>query len=59
MTVGLTSWAIVVYRTHPCASGASECYRGLAVTLALLASAVFWGLGFSAAFVVRAVRRHA
>ena len=59
VTVGLTSWAIVVYRTHPCAAGAAECYRGLVVTLALLASAVLWGLAFAAVFVVRAVRRRA
>ena len=58
-TVGLTSWAVVVYRTHPCMPDAAECYRGLVVTLALLASAVLWGLGFAAVFVIRAVRRHA
>ena len=33
VTVGLTSWAMVVYRTHPCAAGAAECYRGLVITL--------------------------
>jgi len=59
VTVGLTSWAIVVYRTHPCAAGAAECYRGLVITLALLVSAVLWGLAFAVVFVVRSVRRHA
>jgi hypothetical protein len=59
VTVGLTSWAIVVDRTHPCAAGAAECYRGLVVTLALLASGVLWGLAFAVVFVVRSVRRHA
>lgn len=59
VTVGLTSWAIVVYRTHPCATGASECYRGLVITLALLVSAVLWGFAFAAVFVARSVRRHA
>lgn len=59
VTVGITSWAIVVYRTHPCAADASECYRGLVVTLALLASAVLWGLALATVFVIRTVRRHA
>jgi len=59
VTVGMTSWAVVVDRTHPCAEGASECYRGLATTLALLGAAILWGLGFAVAFVARSVRRSA
>lgn len=59
VTVGLTSWGFVVDRTHPCAEGASECYRGLATTLALVGSAILWGLGLAVAFAARAVRRSA
>jgi hypothetical protein len=57
VSVGLVVWAIVVERTHTCPEGASECYSGLPLALAIGASAVAWGLALAVAGLARLARR--
>jgi hypothetical protein len=57
LSVGLVSWAFVVERTHTCPEGASECYSGLPLAIAVVASAVLWALAFAILGIVRLARR--
>ena len=57
LSVGLVSWAFVIERTHMCPEGASECYSGLPLALAVVVSAVLWALSFAIVGIVRLVRR--
>ena len=59
VTVGGVSWIVVVDRTHTCAEDSSECYRGFATALALVAAGLVWGIAIAVVALVRSARRRA
>lgn len=56
-TGGAVAAALIADWTHPCAEGASECYRGLLTLLTLVAAAFVWCGVAVALFLVRVGRR--